>query len=69
MDPIDKELKTILDFCYIIENGKSLLLNNWLKKRCWEQQNIGLVKINHAQNLYAVFYDPNSDYQGVIKKR
>ncbi|HGM9711739.1 DNA polymerase beta superfamily protein [Proteus mirabilis] len=68
MDPIDKELKTILDFCYIIEDGKSLLLNNWLKKRCWEQQNIGLVKINHAQNLYAVFYDPNSDYQGVIKK-
>ncbi len=28
MDPIDKELKTILDFCYIIEDGKSLLLNN-----------------------------------------
>ena len=55
MDPIDKELKTILDFCYIIEDGKSLLLNNWLRKRCWEQQNIGLVKINHAQNLYAVF--------------
>ncbi|SUC40289.1 Uncharacterised protein [Proteus mirabilis] len=29
---------------------------------------MGWLKINHAQNLYAVFYDPNSDYQGVIKK-
>ncbi|MEX5486399.1 hypothetical protein IC611_14840 [Proteus mirabilis] len=44
MDPIDKELKTILDFCYIIEDGKSLLLNNWLKNVVGSSKILGWLK-------------------------
>ena len=68
VNPVDKQLKTILDFCYIIEQGKTIPVNEWLAIRNWKQENIGLVNLSHAQDLYAVYYDEQSHYQGIIKK-
>lgn len=68
VNPVDKEFKSVLSFCYMIENGKSIALNQWLTQKNWLQQHIGLVNIAHAQDLYAVYYDEQGHYQGVIKK-
>ena len=68
VNPVDKQLKTILDFCYIIEQGKTVPVNEWLAIHDWQQEHIGLVDLTHAQDLYAVYYDKLGHYQGIIKK-
>ena len=68
VNPVEKKLKTILDFCYVIENGKTILINTWLENRHWKQEHIGLTKLPHAQDIYAIYYDDKAPYQGIIKK-
>ncbi len=68
VNPVEKTFKTVLSFCYIIEGAKSMTLNEWLTQKNWQQQNLGLVKIPHAQDVYGVYYDEAGSYQGVMKK-
>jgi len=65
VNPVDKERKTPIDFCYILENEKSISLKTWLKKREWIQENCGLVDIPHGEGIYALFYDEDINYRGV----
>src|SRR5690606_34050015 len=44
--PIDKERKSVLDFCYVVENGKTFELQDWLVANNLKQQNCGLSKLN-----------------------
>lgn len=68
VNPVDKKLKNILDFCYVIEDGKTIQVNSWLDNRHWKQEYIGLAKLAHAQDLYAIYYDEISLFQGIMKK-
>jgi uncharacterized protein len=51
--------KTVLDFCYILDKGRSILFKKWAKIQ--EQENgyvendFGLAAIDHARDLYAVY--------------
>ena len=49
--------KTPLDFCYIYNKNKSILLTEWLKFRGMKQELCGLSKIPHCKDLYAFYYD------------
>ena len=51
------EKKSILDFCHIIEGRQTVPLQYWLAQRGMEQRRVGLIKIAHARELYALFYD------------
>lgn len=59
VNPVDKERKTPLDFCYIIEkeNGFTLPLNEWLKKSGRKQEFIGLSELPNGVQIYKVHYD------------
>lgn len=60
VNPIAKEKKTPIDFCKIIEDYATVPLRTWLEKNGYEQQFCGLVKIDHARDSYALFYDHNA---------
>ncbi|MGN7003006.1 nucleotidyltransferase, partial [Neisseria sp. P0005.S008] len=55
-NPMPSEKKSILDFCHIVEGAQTVPLQHWLSQRGMEQRRIGLVKIAHARELYALFY-------------
>jgi len=59
--------KNVLDFCYIIENDKSIELKDFLKTHNINHENIGLARIPHVKNQYNMYYstDPNLVYRGV----
>lgn len=59
VNPIDKERKTPLDFCYIFEkeDGYMMTADQWLKKHGFEQGGIGLSEMPNGQQLYKVHYD------------
>lgn len=58
VNPMNKEKKTVLDFCYIIQGNQSISLITWLAQNGWTQEKIGLSSIAHARNLLAYFMMP-----------
>ena len=67
LNPIDKKRKTVLDFCYCIEHGKTIKLSDWLDKNNLKQEFCGLTKIAHAKDLFALYYSYNNAYSGIVK--
>lgn len=68
VNPVEKERKSVLDFCYVLNGSRSILLEKYLLSKGWQQEYIGLSKITHMPDLYAMYYDEQANYQGVIKK-
>ena len=69
VNPMDKERKSVLDFCYIAIGQGSMPVKKWLAKKGWRQENCALVNIANMQNLYALFYDLQSNlaYKGIVQ--
>lgn len=58
-NPIAKEKKTPIDFCYVIpENSdKVKTLRKWLDDNKIDQRFCGLVNVPHSRGLYSLYYD------------
>lgn len=54
------ERRTTLDFCYYMDNGKSIPITTYLSKLNLDQRFCGLVSVAHARDLYAIYYDFDS---------
>jgi uncharacterized protein len=69
VNPIEKERKSLLDFCYILQGYKTIDLKQWFKSNGYKQENCGLINIPHSKGLYALFYDVTDRlmYKGIIK--
>ncbi len=69
LNPVEKERKSILDFCYILQNHASVPLKKWLSDNGKIQEKCGLVSIDHTKGMFALFYDEsgNSGYRGIIQ--
>ena len=65
LNPMEKKRKTILDFCYIIDNGRGVALQAFLDKNGLEQSNLGATKVNHTKGIYGVYGDPTKQYKGI----
>jgi hypothetical protein len=55
--------KEILDFCYVIENEKSIPLKKWLNPIDFPkdvQKFCGVINITNARDMYALYYDENA---------
>ncbi|AZA82764.1 nucleotidyltransferase [Chryseobacterium lactis] len=68
LNPIDKERKSILDFCFILEGQNSVELKKWLFEHKKIQKNCGLANIDHTKGMFALFYDESGTlgYKGVM---
>lgn len=70
VNPMDKEGKTVLDFCYIIDSYQSVPVKEWLDKNGYAQEKCGLSSISHTKGMYALFYDTEDEfgYHGIAVK-
>ena len=70
VNPVEKERKSILDFCYVIDGHGSINLLKWLTINDFNQQQCGLVSIPHFRDAYAVFYDRTGmlGFRGIMNK-
>ena len=70
VNPISKEKKRVIDFCYILSKQGSISLNQWLIDSGKKQENIGLVNVPHFKDTYGLYYDESTNlgYNGVMKK-
>ena len=60
---MSKDKKSLLEFCVVFDNQKSVDLIDWLNKNNLTQSQIGLSKMSHASHMYAMFV---GDYRGII---
>lgn len=52
--------KDILDFCYVIENSKSIPITKWFKINAYNsdaQKFCGVVNVPNARDIYALYFD------------
>lgn len=69
LNPVEKEKKSILDFCFIIQTHSTVPLKEWLSKNRKLQQKCGLVTVDNTHGIFALFYDESeiAKYPGIIK--
>ena len=63
------ERREPIDFCYLVINGKTRKLTEWLEENRVSEQQIGLVNLDHAPHCYAVYINwEQSDrkFQGIF---
>jgi uncharacterized protein len=57
VNPVDKERKSVGDFCFIVHGQGSISLNAWLALKGFRQEDCGLVSINHMREVYAFYHN------------
>jgi hypothetical protein len=57
VNPLPQEKKTVLDFCHVLQAAATVPVRQWLQQHGWVEAQIGLVKLNHAHDVYALFVD------------
>ena len=67
VNPMEKDRKTVLDFCYILSGYSSTPIIDWLKENDYKEEFCGLSSIPHSKNLFVLFYDHEHkfDYHGI----
>ncbi|MDQ0780685.1 DNA polymerase beta superfamily protein [Chryseobacterium sp. W4I1] len=69
LNPVEKERKSILDFCYILHHQGSVPLRKWLSETGKIQEHCGLASIDNTKGMYALFYDESGilRYKGIMQ--
>lgn len=70
VNPLPKEKKSLLDFCYVLEDYKTISVLEFLVANNLKQEQIGLVDLPNSKGMFAMFYDPEKilGYKGIIQK-
>jgi uncharacterized protein len=68
VNPMDKERKSALDFCFIYKGKEAIPVKDFLKKNNMEEANIGLSVLPHLRDCYNVFYSETLPYTGILRK-
>jgi len=56
VNPVERELKTILHFCYVISGQGTITVHQWLQNNNYDQADCGLVSLTHMRDMYALFH-------------
>jgi len=67
VNPMEKERKSVLDFCFIYENGTSIPLHDFLADKNIKQEHCGVSNIPHLKDCHNVYHSENIPYKGIIK--
>lgn len=70
VNPMPKEKKSLLDFCYVLKGYETVSANSFLIENSLKQEQCGLVNLPNSRGMFALFYDDNNSlgYKGIIQK-
>lgn len=54
--PMDKERKSVLDFCYVVYKNGSVPIQEWLDDKGYKQSECGLAKLAHFRDAYLLYH-------------
>lgn len=65
VNPVEKERKGVLDFCYVRTEKQSLGLFDFLGQKGLSHSYCGLAKVNHVKDCFNLFYHERLGYKGI----
>lgn len=68
INPIAKEKKSVLDFCYVYESRQALPLTEYLQAMGFKQEELGLSAIAHFRDTYQLYWSAAGNYSGIVRK-
>jgi uncharacterized protein len=68
LNPMDGERKTVLDFCYVYLDGKTIDVTTFLAAKGWRQENTGLAAVSHLRDGFNLYHSTEHVYQGIVRK-
>jgi predicted nucleotidyltransferase len=68
VNPIDKERKSVEDFCFAYQGKEAIPAQQFFEAHNMDVDNVGLSVIPHLRDCYNLFYDNNLNYTGLIRK-
>ncbi|MFG4004884.1 nucleotidyltransferase domain-containing protein [Flavobacterium aquidurense] len=70
VNPMPKEKKSLLDFCYVLKGYETIAANSFLAENNLNQEQCGLVNLPNSKGMFALFYDHDKSlgYKGIIQK-
>ena len=68
LNPVEKERKSVLDFCFVYEGKSAVPLKAFLEGRGIDERKTGLAAIPHLRDSYNLFYSEDGMLAGIIKK-
>lgn len=67
VNPMPKERKTVIDFCFVNHEQGSIPVMDFLALKGWRQEHCGLVNIAHMHDVFGLYYNPAHHYAGIQK--
>ncbi len=67
VNPVAKERKGILSYCYVNYEQGAIPLSKYLEIKGWRQENCGLVNIQHMKDVYGLYYSEESIMAGIVR--
>lgn len=67
MNPVEKERKAIIDFCYVYVGNEVMPLRVYLEARDYRQEELGLSALPHLSECYHIYHDSPGKYKGLMK--
>lgn len=68
VNPVDKERKSILDFCFVAYKQGSIPLRKYAELKKIKLDNCGLSRIPHTHEMYGLYHSKSDGFKGVIQK-
>lgn len=67
VNPVEKERKSVEDFCLVLDGKKSTPLKQFLRENELKSEHCGLAKITKMKDCYNLFYSKSLNYKGVAR--
>lgn len=68
VNPVEKERKSVMDFCFVYEGKETVPAKHFLKENAMDERHVGLSAIPHLRDCYSLFYAEGAGYSGVVRK-
>lgn len=67
VNPVAKERKSLLSFCFVNYDKGAIPLLKYLEIKGWQQEHCGLVNIPHMKDVYGLYYSDQLGFSGVLR--
>ncbi len=67
VNPVEKERKSVLDFCFVYEKGKSIPFKKFIDLRNIKQEDCGIANISHLKDCHNLYHSIDIPYKGLIR--
>lgn len=69
VNPVGKERKSVLSFCFVNYEQGAIPLEKYLEIKGWIQENCGLVNIPYMKDVFGLYYSDVNAFSGIIKSK